>query len=149
MIKLDEALTGVKNFWLDTAPVIYFVEKHPKYDALVTEIFQRIDNDMLVGITSVVTFTEVLVQPIRKGDTKLQQEYSELLLHSANFETMPIDADTARRAATLRAVYNLRTPDALQIATALEFNCQAFLTNDKQLQRVTELRVLILDELEL
>jgi hypothetical protein len=53
-----------------------------------------------VGITSVVTFTEVLVQPIRQGDTKLQQEYSELLLHSANFETMPIDADTARRAAT-------------------------------------------------
>jgi hypothetical protein len=39
MIKLDEALTGVKNFGLDTAPVIYFVEKHPKYDVLVTEIF--------------------------------------------------------------------------------------------------------------
>jgi predicted nucleic acid-binding protein len=56
---------------------------------------------------------------------------------------------TAKRAATLRAVYDLRTPDALQIATALEFNCQAVLTNDKQLQRVTELRVLILDELEL
>ena len=149
MIKLDDALTGVKNLGLDTAPVIYFVEKHPQYDALVTEVFQRIDNDVLVGITSVVTFTEVLVQPIRKGDTKLQQEYSELLLHSANFETMPIDADTAKRAATLRAVYNLRTPDALQIATALEFNCQAFLTNDTQLKRVTELRVLILDELEL
>ena len=91
----------------------------------------------------------VLVQPLRQGNAKLQQEYSELLLHSANFETMPIDADTAKRAATLRAVYNLRTPDALQIATALEFNCQAFLTNDKQLQRVTELRVLVLDELEL
>jgi predicted nucleic acid-binding protein len=50
---------------------------------------------------------------------------------------------------TLRAGYNLRTPDALQIATAVELNCQAFLTNDKQLQPVAELRVLILDELEL
>ncbi|MDZ7359330.1 MAG: PIN domain-containing protein [candidate division KSB1 bacterium] len=149
MIKLDDALAGVKNLGLDTAPVIYFVENHPKYDALVTEIFQRIDNDALVGITSIVTFTEVLVQPIRKSDTKLQQEYSELLLHSANFETMPIDADTAKRAATLRALYNLRTPDALQIATALEFNCQAFLTNDIQLKRVLELRVLVLNELEL
>ena len=149
MTKLDDALAGVKNLGLDTAPVIYFVEKHPQYDALVTEIFRRIDNDLLVGITSVITFTEVLIQPIRRGDTKLQQEYSELLLHSANFETMPIDADTARRAATLRAVYNLRTPDALQIATALEFNCQAFLTNDLQHKRVTELRMLILDELEL
>jgi predicted nucleic acid-binding protein len=149
MIKLEDALAGVKNLGLDTAPVIYFVEKHPQYDALVTEIFRRIDDGMLVGVTSVITFTEVLVQPIRRDDAKLQQEYSELLLHSADFETMPIDAETAKRAATLRAKYNLRTPDALQVATALEFDCQAFLTNDIPLKRVTELRVLILDELEL
>jgi predicted nucleic acid-binding protein len=49
----------------------------------------------------------------------------------------------------LRAHYNLRTPDALQVATALEFGCQAFLTNDEQLQRVTDLRVLVLKELSL
>jgi len=30
MMKLDAALTGVKNLGLDTAPVIYFVEKHPQ-----------------------------------------------------------------------------------------------------------------------
>jgi hypothetical protein len=41
MMKLDEALTGVKNWGLDTAPVIYFVEKHLNYDALVTEIFHK------------------------------------------------------------------------------------------------------------
>jgi predicted nucleic acid-binding protein len=149
MIKLDDALTGVKNLGLDTAPVIYFVEKHPRYDALVTDIFRRIDNGIIVGITSVITFAEVLVQPIRRGDAKLQQEYSELLLNSADFETMPIDAETAKRAAAVRAKYNLRTPDALQVATALELDCQAFLTNDIPLKRVTELRVLILDELEL
>jgi predicted nucleic acid-binding protein len=43
----------------------------------------------------------------------------------------------------------LRTPDALQIATALEAGCEAFLSNDAGLRRVTELRVLILDDLEL
>ncbi len=99
MIKLDDALAGVKNLGLDTAPVIYFVEKHPRYDALVTEIFRRIDNGIIVGITSVITFTEVLVQPIRRDDANLQQEYSALLLNSADFETMPIDAETAKRAA--------------------------------------------------
>jgi predicted nucleic acid-binding protein len=59
-----------------------------------------------------------------------------------------IDSAVAERAADLRARHNLRTPDALQIAAALETGCQAFLTNDTQLKRVTELRVLILDELE-
>ncbi len=74
MIKLDDALAGVKNLGLDTAPIIYFVEKNPQYDELVTEVFRRIDNSMLVGITSVITFTEVLVQPIRRDDAKLQAE---------------------------------------------------------------------------
>jgi predicted nucleic acid-binding protein len=39
--------------------------------------------------------------------------------------------------------------DALQIATALIAGCAALLANDTRLQRVTELRVLVLDELEL
>jgi hypothetical protein len=43
----------------------------------------------------------------------------------------------AERAAELRARYNLRTPDALQVATALVRRCEAFLTNDARLKRVT------------
>lgn len=58
-------------------------------------------------------------------------------------------ASIAETAAELRARYNLRTPDALQIAVALENNCDAFLCNDNGLKRVTELKILILDELEL
>jgi predicted nucleic acid-binding protein len=149
MMKLDDALAGVTSLGLDTAPIIYFVEANPKYDALVTEIFRRIDTGEFGGVTSVVTVTEVLVQPIRRGDTELEQDYLDLLLDSANFATMLMDTDTAKRAAALRAKYNLRTPDAIQIATALETDCQAFLTNDLPLKRVTELRVLALDELEL
>jgi len=51
--------------------------------------------------------------------------------------------------AELRARHNLRTPDALQIAAALVTGCQAFLTNDGSLKRVTDLSVLVLDELSL
>lgn len=60
-----------------------------------------------------------------------------------------VDAAIAERAAALRARYTLRTPDALQIATALHAGCQGFLTNDTALRRVTDLRVLVLHELEL
>jgi predicted nucleic acid-binding protein len=41
------------------------------------------------------------------------------------------------QAASLRARYGLRTPDALQISVALAAGCSAFLTNDARLQRVT------------
>ena len=62
---------------------------------------------------------------------------------------MPVDADVAERAADLRSRYKLKLPDALQIAAALETNCEAFLTNDIGLRSVTDLRVLVLDDLEL
>jgi predicted nucleic acid-binding protein len=43
----------------------------------------------------------------------------------------------------------LTLTDALQVAAALNAGCGTFLTNDVTLKRVTELRVLLLDELEL
>src|SRR5262245_22913782 len=149
MTKLDDALTGVMRPGFDTSPVIYFVEANPQYDALVTEIFQRVSNGAPLGVTSVITLSEVLVQPIIRQQPLLQQEYHDLLLRSRNFTTMAITATVAERAAELRAQYRLRTPDALQIAAALESGCEAFLSNDTGLRRVTELRVLILDDLEL
>jgi predicted nucleic acid-binding protein len=149
MTKLDDALIGVTRLGFDTSPVIYFVEANPQYDALVTEIFQRVSNGAPLGVTSTITLSEVLVQPIIQGQTLLQREYRDLLLRSRNFSTSAISATIAELGAELRAHYRLRTPDALQIATAIEAGCEAFLSNDAGLRRVTELRVLILDDLEL
>jgi predicted nucleic acid-binding protein len=149
LIKLDAALRGVTRLGFDTAPIIYFVEAHPRYDALVTEIFQRVSDGILTGVTSVITLSEVLVHPILQHKTRLQGEYHDLLLSSANLHTVEISAAGAELAAVLRARHRLRTPDALQLAAALDAGCEAFLCNDAGLRRVTELRVLVLDELEL
>jgi len=59
-----------------------------------------------------------------------------------------INAAIAQDAARIRLLYNLQLPDALQIAIALTSNCDAFLTNDQALKRVTELRILVVSELE-
>jgi predicted nucleic acid-binding protein len=149
MMKLDEALVGVTRLGCDTAPIIYFVEAHPQYDSLITSVFQHVANGTVTAVTSVIALSEVLIQPLRQANAVLQQEYRDLLLHSANFQTLAISAEIAERGAELRARHNLRTPDALQVATSLVAGCEAFLTNDRGLQRVTELRVLVLDDLEL
>jgi hypothetical protein len=72
MIPLNDALAGVHRLGLDTSPVIYFVEANPAYDTLVTEIFQRIAGEQIQGITSAITLLEVLVHPILKNNTHLQ-----------------------------------------------------------------------------
>jgi predicted nucleic acid-binding protein len=149
MTRLADALTGVARLGLDTAPIIYFIEAHPQYDAATSALFQLIADGAITGVTSVISLLEVLVQPLRQGNTQLQQQYQDLLLHSTNFQTVPVSAEVAGLGAELRARYQLRTPDALQIAAALNAGCTAFVTNDIALRRVMELRVLVLDELAL
>lgn len=147
--KLDEALQGVSRLGFDTAPLIYLVERHPTYVSLVREVFRRVDRGEIAGFSSVVTLTEVLTVPKRVGDAAVGREYRDLLLHGSNFTLVPIGAAAADCAADLRARHKLRTPDALQVATALGAGCEAFLTNDAALSRVTELTVLVLDDLRL
>ena len=60
---------------------------------------------------------------------------------------MLIDEDIGKLAAQMRARYNLSLTDALQIATAIQSGCDAFLTNDLQLKRVNELSILVVTEL--
>ncbi|MGI9036289.1 MAG: type II toxin-antitoxin system VapC family toxin [Pyrinomonadaceae bacterium] len=149
VMKLNDALKNVSLIAFDTAPIIYFVEANPNYDALVTAIFQKVEDEKIIGITSVISLCEVLVHPIRNQNFTLKQRYFDILQNSPNFVTKSINSSIAGRAAELRSKYNLRTPDALQIATALENGCDSFLCNDNGLKRISEIQILVLDNLEL
>src|SRR5213593_4629215 len=117
-MKVNEAFHDVSNLAFDTAPIIYFVEANPAYDELVSDIFNRVATG-INGWTSVISLIEVLVQPISSGRSDLQLAYRELLLNSANFNTVPVNTNVAEHAARIRATYGLRLPDAIQIAFAL------------------------------
>ncbi len=47
----------------------------------------------------------------------------------------------------MRAVHNLRVPDAIQVATALLGGATALITNDKRLRVPAELTRIVLDDL--
>src|SRR3982751_4066445 len=147
-MKIADALKDVTRLFLDTAPVIYYVEKHVLYAPLVVPIFQRIDGGSPTAVVSPVTLAECLVVPFRAGLAMLQQDFLDLLLNGNNTVFASIDGACAQRAAEMRARYNLSLLDALQIAVALSAGCEALLTNDAGLRRVSELRVLVLDDLE-
>jgi predicted nucleic acid-binding protein len=143
---LDD-LRGFRRLFLDSAPVIYFVEKHPVYYSLLKPIFNSFESGDVVAVTSPVTLAECLVLPMRAGRVSAIKAFSELLGggHSAEFQ--PLGEQTARTAAGIRSRYNVTLTDAFQIAAALEGDCDALLTNDKDLVRITELRVLLVDTL--
>jgi predicted nucleic acid-binding protein len=147
-MKITERLQTVTKLFLDTAPVVYYVEEDTRYLALVDPIFDRLDAGTLVAVTSPVTLAECLVMPYRNNQVELQQIFSDLIVNGTNVLFASIDREMGRRAAELRARYNLSLTDAFQIAVALQSGCDAFLTNDMTLKRVSELSVVVLEEME-
>ena len=148
-LKLDAALQSVGRLYLDTAPLIYWSEAYPDYVSKMDRIVDAIETTPLQALTSVITLTEVMVQPLRLGNTDLAQEYHDILVMRDDYILVEISTDIAISAAAIRARHSLRTPDALHAATAIHAGCDAILTNDRVFRRVQNLNVLVLDDLEL
>jgi len=148
-MKIADALFGVDLLGVETAPFIYYTESRPTYADKMQAIFQRMNRGQFEILCSVITLSETLNKPIEANDQILISAYTSLFENTSGVTLVSVNKEIARRAAYLRAQYKLKTPDALHVATALETGCQAFLTNDLGLKRVSEIRVLVLDELEI
>ena len=141
-----DALRG-KVVGLDTTPLIYFTEPNLEYIEIVRPFFQAISNKEIEVVTSIVTLLEVLVIPKRNNDTEVAQKYRGFLLEEDNVTTYLLDQDIAEEAARIRAFYTLRTPDAIQLATAIYAGASFFITNDTRLPSLPDLKVLTLKEI--
>lgn len=148
-MKIADAFQGINKVFLDTGSVIYYVEATPAYALVVQEVFQLLNQGSFEAVVSPVTLAECLVMPIRLGQAQSQQDFIDMLTNTDGINFVPITASVSQKAAEIRVRYGLKLPDALQVATALVAGCDAFLTNDVALQRVTELRILVLAALEI
>ena len=108
-----EELQG-KTVALDTAPVIYFIEQHPSCVGVLRPFFQAVARGEITLVTSTVTLLEVLVHPLKHGNDKLAHQYNDILLSSPHIQTVPVTHAVAQVAAELRAMSNLKSPDAIQ-----------------------------------
>lgn len=127
---------------LDTVIFIYFIEEHEKYLKIIEPIFEAIDKGQLEAITSGITLLETLVVPLRAKNYELADQYEHLLLESKGLTMLDLNGQLLRQAAHLRAMLNIKTPDALQLAAALLSNCTTFITNDRRFPKIPEIRIL-------
>lgn len=79
-MKINDALQNVSFLGLDTSPFIYFVEQNSLYVDLMREVFKRITDNDFQACSSVITLTEVLVQPLRQNNQTLADDYRTCFL---------------------------------------------------------------------
>jgi hypothetical protein len=63
-VTLSEELTRIDSIFIDTAPIIYYIEAHPQFGPLVKEVVSAFQSGNLNAYSSVMTLVEVLPKPI-------------------------------------------------------------------------------------
>ena len=109
--------------YLDSGEVTHAVARHV-LDAFVASGRNE-------AIVSMVTMMELLVRPIREGSSGHRTVLS-FVRHHPNLEAVPLDLQAAQEAASLRAAFRLRPPDALIIGTAIAWQVGHLVTNDHE-----------------
>ena len=147
MERLIRKLTKVGLVGIDTPIFIYHLEASKKYIALTQKSFFSMENGRWQGVTSTITLMEINVHPWRVGREDVARKYETLLMNFQNLEIVNIDRDVARIAAQLRARFDVRPPDALQVAASLVVGARGFLTHDHRLSGLRSLtEIIVLDD---
>jgi predicted nucleic acid-binding protein len=116
--------------YLDTCIVIYLVEHHPLYFPKLKSLLTGVPG---IAISPLVEM-ESLIHPLRSRNTALANAY-QTFFNCCTILEMPLEAYI--QAAVLRAEHNLKTPDALHLATATLHGCLSLWTNDDRLTAVS------------
>lgn len=136
-----------KTVFLDTAPLIYYIEENPDYSGFLNKLFLLNSKGDLTFHASVITLLEVLVHPMRKNEHQLAKKYYNILCNSQGIDVFDMTVEVAKNAATLRAKYGVKTPGAILLGTAVSASSDYFITNDVRLKAVKEIKFLVLNEL--
>jgi predicted nucleic acid-binding protein len=147
-MRLENELRGVSRILLDTAPVVYHLERNPRYAPIMESFFRLRRARGIILVTTPITLSECLVHPFQQRLDGLVDAYHSLIVAGENTVFQGVGAVEAEEAARLRATHNLRLADAYQAAIATVADCQAILTNDRAFARLTQIRALILDDVE-
>lgn len=139
-------MTEFKKVFIDTAPIIYYLQNSELYYANMKAFWKEYNECDYV--TSAITITEYLTYPYRQEDMKLVKSFYAFI-NDMDIQIKSIDGRIAEKAAQIRAEYKFfKTMDALQLATACIMGCDLFLTNDKQLRQFKEIKCITVDELD-
>ncbi len=133
--------------FVDTSPFIYFFENHPDYLPAMQTFFDQVYSCNAQVITSIITYIEITTHPVRQGNRPLARKYREYFSYSDNLTLLPLDMSIADEVVHLRATYGLRTPDAIQLGTALAAGADYVLTNDRKWNQVEDLEIIQIGDL--
>lgn len=130
------------RLYLDACAIIYAHEGTAACREAVADWLAKAGSNGAV-MTSSLSRLECRVRPLRDNNTSLLHTY-ERFFSRRSLQVIPISDTVLDRATQLRATLNLKTPDAIHLASAIENGADAFLTNDVSFRRCNDVNVVLL-----
>ena len=119
------------RLYLDSAPIIYLIERSPHFAASVESRLQIAE---VQAVTSELARLECRVKPIRDKEPEVLADYDQFFAEAIT-EMVALTHEVIDLATEIRATYGFKTPDAIHVAAAVASGCNVFLTNDHRLDR--------------
>src|SRR5262245_41058293 len=130
-----DSFNGLRIYF-DANVFIYALNSFPSYLAAVTRIFADVDAGEFSAFSSDLTAAELLVKPFKDRDASAAAACRTILFGTRGVAVGAVTRDIITEAASIRASRMLKLPDAIHLATAKQFNCDVFLTNDARLKNI-------------
>lgn len=138
---------GDMAIFIDTSPYIYLLENDERYGGVVKNFFDGMFANHNI-FTSVITLAEFSVIPYRIGnlnDVSLLKTFLDI----TDTHIIQVDEAISLYSAKIRATYQgIKGIDALQLSAAIHYGCDIFFTNDKRLKKISEIRVVTVNEIQ-
>ncbi len=126
--------------FVDANILIYHLEANPDLGERASARLATLHAAGDQVVVSDLIRMECRVGPLKSGDAALLAGYDGFF-SARDVQVVGLTRTVCDRAAAIRAAHGFRTPDALNLAAAMESGCGVFLTNDSRLARFTDLTV--------
>ena len=123
--------------YLDTCMVIGLIEGDTEQRIALKQYL----SDKIVFSSELVRL-EARLFAVREKNSPQLKLYDDFF-SACNF--VDLNRSVVDLATSLRAENNLKTPDALHLAAAIESNCSEFCTNDKHLLKISTQHIKVID----
>jgi len=129
---------------LDTCVFIYVLEANPEYARRAENILSALERGSASAVFASIGLIEILTGPKKKNRYDLASQYRAIIARFPHLDVMGLTEPIIELASGMRARYGIPTPDAIHLATAIDFGAETFITNDKRLKKVKEINVSLL-----
>ena len=142
----------ISSVTLDSMIFLYLFEEDKRFIKKIKPLFENIENGRLKALTSIISPLEVLSAPKLEKVPEKRTAFRRFFQKTPNLVVQALSWEVMEKAAEMRRRhFSLRTPDSIQLATAVVTKSQLFITNDEKLKklRIMNLTISLVNELNI